>query len=256
MSSIAKIHTLRPVPPRPWWRRRRVFVPVAGLVLVVLLALGANFAAGAYIEHKTADAFQDATGTPDTPSVHVKGFPVLTQMARGKLKQVDIDARDIPAGDDSLVPISALDVRLSGLERSGDADSAHADKASATAFISYGDLSKALGITIGPSATSGRIEASISVPVLGDFQITVKPAIAGHNTIAFTDVQVDSNLPSSVSDTLTKALERTIPLQNVPGGLTLTRFSTGTDGLTAVLSGSDVTFTQAGKQSDQSDQST
>jgi hypothetical protein len=248
MSSTAKIHTPRPAPPTAWWRRRRVFVPAISLALAVLLAFGADFAAGKYIEYRTAQAFQDATGTPHAPSVHVKGFPVLTQMISGNLKEVDIDARDIPAGDDSLVPISTLDVQLRGLRQGTDADSAHADKATATAFISYSDLSKALGITIGPASTAGRIEASMSVPVLGEFHVTAKVVIAGHNTIAFTDVQVDGQLPSIVSDPIAKALERTIPLRNVPGGLTLTRFSTGADGLTAVLSGSDVTFTKSENQ--------
>lgn len=248
MSSTAKIHHLRPEPPRPRWRRRRLFIPAISLGLAVLLALGADFAAGKYLESRTAAAFQQATGTPDTPSVQVKGFPVLTQMAGGTLKQVDIAARDIPAGDSSPVPISELDVQLSGLKRGTDAGSAHADKATATAFISYRDMSDALGITIGAASTSDHIQASVSVPVLGDFQVTARVVMVGHNTIAFTDVQVGGQLPSSVSDMFARALERTIPLQNLPSGLNLTRLTTGADGLTATLSGSDVTFTPSANQ--------
>ncbi|MDN3028309.1 LmeA family phospholipid-binding protein [Streptomyces sp. S.PB5] len=36
-------------------------------------------------------------GTPQRPSVDVRGFPVLTQLASGTLRHVDITAEDIPA---------------------------------------------------------------------------------------------------------------------------------------------------------------
>ncbi|MFG3518542.1 LmeA family phospholipid-binding protein [Streptomyces bobili] len=35
--------------------------------------------------------------TPSRPSVHIRGFPVLTQLAGGTLRHVDVTAHDIPA---------------------------------------------------------------------------------------------------------------------------------------------------------------
>jgi hypothetical protein len=75
---------------------------------------GIDYSALKYTESRTADAFQEATGTAQAPAVHVRGFPVLTQLAGGTLKRVDISARQIPAGSQSPVPISDLARRSAG----------------------------------------------------------------------------------------------------------------------------------------------
>lgn len=47
--------------------------------------------------------------TPSAPEVHVRGFPVLTQLASGTLRHVDITAHDIPASDATgPLPVSEL----------------------------------------------------------------------------------------------------------------------------------------------------
>ncbi|MFE2427722.1 DUF2993 domain-containing protein [Streptomyces sp. NPDC059373] len=229
--------------PLPRWRRPRVLVPTAALALL-LIATGVDGAALQYTESRTAAAFQEATGTAQAPAVHVRGFPVLTQLADGTLKRVDISARDIPAGAQNPVPITDLDVHLTGLKRGTDARSAHAATATATAFVSYRDLSDALGIDIGPASTDGRVAASMSVPLIGDLQVTAQVTRAEHNSIAFTSVRVSGGqLPASVRALVEKAFQQTIPLENLPRGLTLDGLSTGRGGITANLSGHDVTFT-------------
>ncbi|MDX6346608.1 MAG: hypothetical protein QOF84_1398 [Streptomyces sp.] len=244
MTSTEDVHGPWQERPRPRWRRRRVLVPTAALVLLPLIAAGVDYSALKYTEARTAAAFQEATGTAQAPAVHVRGFPVLTQLAGGTLKRVDISARQIPAGSQSPVPISDLDVHLTGLERGTDARSAHAATATATAFVSYRDLSDALGIDIGPASTDGRVAASMSVPLLGELQVTARVTRAEHNGIAFTSVRVSGGqLPASVRQLVEKAFQQTIPLENLPRGLTLDGLSTGHSGITATLSGNDVTFT-------------
>ncbi|MDT0425600.1 hypothetical protein [Streptomyces evansiae] len=52
----------------------------------------------------------------------------------------------------------------------------------------------------------------------------------------------DSGLPDRLKDVVSGALDREIPLDGIPGGLRLTRLTTTSEGLSAELSGKDVTF--------------
>ncbi|MEV7341504.1 DUF2993 domain-containing protein [Streptomyces sp. NPDC093544] len=244
--------------PRGTGRIRRRYRVLIGVVAALpLAALGTDYGVRAYSEAQTAHAFQKATGTATAPEVHIRGFPFLTQAARGTLDQVNVSAEQIPAGTDSPVPISRLDAHMTHLKRSSDADSAQAGSAEATAFVSYEDLSTTLGLDVRAGSAPGRITASLSVPIAGNIAVNAQVTKDGPTTIAFKVLGISSDqLPQSVLDSVSRTFEKKIPLQNLPHGMTLRSISTGSSGIGVTLSGHDVTFKTSEKSGTATDSGT
>ena len=223
-------------------RRRRYALAAGGLVVLLPLGLVTDRIVASRVESSTAEAFRDSQNLPATPSVTVHGVPVLTQLAAGSLDRVDIQATDIPAGQDGRrTPITRLDLELDDLSRSSDADEARAGQARAKAFVSYADLSKELDVDLSP-AGGGRVNARTDVPLLGRLTASARLEIAGADRLAFESVRLDSRLPDRLAGLLTGVLERPLRLSGVPQGLALKSITAGRDGITARLSGEDVTF--------------
>ncbi|MFF4691896.1 DUF2993 domain-containing protein [Streptomyces sp. NPDC001307] len=228
--------------PPPGGRRRIVIAASLAALLVGVVAI--DRIAAAHAESRTAEAFQEGMGTPDRPSVRVSGFPVLTQLAQGSLRHVDITANDIPArGTTRPLPVTKLTVGLGGLKTSGSAEDARARSVEATAFLSYDDLSSALGVQISQGDKRGRVDATASLPLAGDVTVSVAVSAAGDNRIAFSDIRVtQGELIPPAKALLDKALARPIPLQNVPEGLRLRSVTPTESGIDARFTGTSVTF--------------
>ncbi|MET9793400.1 LmeA family phospholipid-binding protein [Streptomyces canus] len=228
-------------PPRT---RRRMIIAAASLAALLVGGVAVDRIAAARAESRTAKAFQDGMGTAVRPSVHVRGFPVLNQLATGSLDHVDLTAHDIPArGSTRPLPVTKLTVGMDGLKTSGSADEAHADGVTATAFLSYADVSRALGVQVAQGDESGRINATASLPLVGDVTVSAAVSAADGNRIAFTDVRAEQGeLLPPLKSLLDKALDEPIPLQNVPEGLRLRSVTTTEDGIDARFTGRSVTF--------------
>ncbi|MGW0191557.1 LmeA family phospholipid-binding protein [Streptomyces sp. NPDC003362] len=228
----------------PTRTRRRLIIVAAPMAALLIGAFTVDRIAAARAESRTAKAFQDGMGTADQPSVHVSGFPVLTQLAEGRLNHVDLTARDIPAnGTTRPLPVTKLTVRMDGLKTSGNADEAHARSVQATAYLSYADLSDALGVEVSQGDESSRINATASLPLVGDVAVSVAVSAASGNRIAFTGLRaVQGELLPPLKSLLDKALAEPIPLQNVPKGLRLRSVTTTEDGIDARFTGRSVTF--------------
>ncbi|MFE3032460.1 DUF2993 domain-containing protein [Streptomyces canus] len=223
---------------------RRIIIAAASLVALLVGAVAVDRIAAAHAASRTAKAFQDGMGTADRPSVHVSGFPVLNQLAAGSLDHVDLTAHDIPAdGTTRPLPVTKLTVGMDGLKTSGSADEAHADGVTATAFLSYADLSSALGVQVSQGDEPGRVDATASLPLVGDVTVSAAVSAAGGNRIAFTDVRAEQGeLLPPLKSLLDKALDEPIPLRNVPEGLRLRSVTTSEDGIDARFTGRSVTF--------------
>lgn len=232
-------------PPAPG-RRRRIVVAVS-LVALLAGAVAVDRVAAARAESRTAEAFQEGMGTAERPSVHVGGFPVLTQLAGGSLRHVDLTARDIPAeGASRPLPVTKLTVGLDGLKTSGAADEAHARSVEATVFLSYEDVSDALGLTVSQGDGQGRVDAKVELPFAGDVTVSAAVSAVNGNRIAFTDVRVvQGELLPPLRALLDKALEEPVPLRNIPEGLHLRSVATTESGIDARFTGRSVTFRPA-----------
>lgn len=139
--------------------------------------------------------------------------------------------------------MTKLTVGMGGLKTSGSADEAHADGVTATAFLSYADVSRALGVQVSRGDESGRVDATASLPLVGDVTVSAAVSAADGNSIAFTDVRAEQGeLLPPLKSLLDKALDEPIPQQNVPEGLRLRSVTTSEDGIDARFTGRSVTF--------------
>ncbi|MET7455965.1 DUF2993 domain-containing protein [Streptomyces sp. NPDC005574] len=226
-------------------RRRPVVaaVAVAAVLAPVLTLVAADRFAAGRVENRTAEAFQDGMGTPRRPEVHVRGFPVLTQLASGTLRHVDVTAHDIPAdGADRPLPVSSLTLRLDGL-RTSDDRAALARSATATARLSYADLSGALGLDVTRGERPGEVGVRVALPFAGEITVSTTVSAASGNRVALRRPRINgAALPAAGQALLDRAFERPVPLRNIPDGLRLRSVTTTPTGLDALFSGESVTF--------------
>ncbi|MFE7836039.1 DUF2993 domain-containing protein [Streptomyces sp. NPDC057474] len=241
------------------WRRRPLAIAAPSLTVLALAPVAVDRAAAARIESRTAEAFQEGMDTPARPDVEVHGFPVLAQAASGTLDQVDITAHDIPAkGFDRPLPVTELSLELDGLTKSDDDSAARARSAEATAFLSYADLSAALGLDVSQGYGSDRIRVRVLTPLGFEVTTTTTVSVTSGNRIAFKDFKVAGRvtLPECGEKLLDKVFAKPIALRNIPDGLRLRSVTPTGMGLTAHFSGKSVTFRPDNAQSTSSNGST
>ncbi|MCT9083706.1 LmeA family phospholipid-binding protein [Streptomyces fulvoviolaceus] len=231
-------------PYRPRWYRRPAVIAAAALCAPALVPVVVDRLAAARVESRTAEAFQQGMDTPLPPEVHVRGFPVLTQLASDTLRHVDITAHDIPAYDATRpLPVSELSLNLDDLTKSDDDSEAYARSAQATARLSYTDVSSALGLEVSQGSRPGQIRASVLLPPGNEVTVTTTVSAASGNRIAFKDFEITGGvLPTVGEEVLSKVFDKPIQLRNIPEGLHLRSVTTAADGLTARFSGKSVTF--------------
>ncbi|MBW8796234.1 MAG: DUF2993 domain-containing protein [Streptomyces sp.] len=224
--------------------RRPAVIAVAALLPLLLIPVAVDRFMAVHVESRAAKAFQQGMHTPLPPEVHVHGFPVLTQIAAGRLRDVDVTAHDIPADDTAgLLPVSELSLHLRGLTKSDDDQQARARSAQATALLTYPDISHTLGLEISQGSRPDQLRATATLLLGNTVTATTTLSAAPGNRITFKNFKVTAGLVSGPAQTiLDKAFEQPIQLQNIPDGLHL-RSATATEtGLTAHFSGTSVTF--------------
>ncbi|MGW6463631.1 LmeA family phospholipid-binding protein [Streptomyces rubiginosohelvolus] len=228
---------------RPLRRRRAAVGAAAVLASIVLASPLIDLAVTGRAEGKVSEAFREASGAQQDPKVSVHGFPVLLQVAHGRLDRVDISAQDIPADAGRALPITRLDMRLHGLTAPADASAARSQEATADAYLSYDDLSDALGLRVGPAASPGRIQGSLPLPLGQTADVSAAVAAGPGNTVTFEQVKITgTSLPEGLQDLLTTTFEQPIPLKNIPSGLHLTSLTADERGLQGHFEGQDVAF--------------
>ncbi|MGW7542196.1 LmeA family phospholipid-binding protein [Streptomyces sp. NPDC054770] len=224
--------------------RRPATLVLTLALLLLLVPVAVDRFLAARVESRAAKAFQQGMHTPTAPEVHVHGFPVLTQIASGSLRDVDITAHDIPAADSTgPLPVSELSLHLTGLTKSDDDRRAQARSAEATAHLTYADVSDALGLEVSRDSRPDRIRATAALPLGNSVTTTTTVSAATGNRIAFRDFKVTGSLLSGAAETvLDAAFERPVQLRNIPDGLHLRSITATDHGLTARFSGTSVTF--------------
>ncbi|WP_406174812.1 DUF2993 domain-containing protein [Streptomyces sp. NBC_00996] len=234
-------------PPAPRRRRRPVVIAVAALLTLAVVPVVVDRVAASRVEARTAEAFQEGMDTPERPEVHVRGLPVLAQLASGTLRHVDITAQDIPAdGSARPLPVSELDLRLNGLRKSDDNSEARASSAEATAHLSYTDVSNALGLEMSQGTRPGQVGARVQLPFGDEVTVTTTVSAESGNRIRFRNFQVTGGvLPAAGKVLLDKVFEKPIRLRNIPEGLHLRSVTTTANGLSARFSGESVNASYA-----------
>lgn len=230
-------------------RRARPWI-ISLLVLVVLL-VAADRITLVVAEHRAAAAIQSAQNLSSTPSVHVDGFPFLTQLAAGTLHTVEVTAKDVTVGESGRsIHVQRFKAVLHQVKLHG-FSSATAQSATATILLDYRELTSVLGVPVsyaGPTSDgNGRVTARVSASVLGQQVSGAASAevAVSSNAIRFVDVQATAagaQLPTEVTSALANVFSLPLSLARVPFHLTLQSVRASSSGVTVVLTATDVTY--------------
>lgn len=156
--------------------RRTVKVVIALCVVLAFLAVGDRWAA-LYAENKAAKKVQDALKLHAEPEVHINGFPFVTQLAGGRLDNVDVTIPDMPAGRISVAQVkgSINDVRIVG-DAPTSIKGAVLGRMHGDVLLDFDDLDRELG-TSQVDFTAGKspdtVLANGQLPVAGE-KVTVR----------------------------------------------------------------------------------
>lgn len=232
----------------PAARRTRRPLRLAITVLVLIGVLVAVDRIGvAVAESAVAQTVQRSQHLADKPSVHIDGFPFLTQFARGKYDKIELSDDNVTVGRNGrTVSLEHLEVTLHKVTVARDFKSATADSGTGDARMSYQELSRTLGARLS-YAGSGRVTAGASLVVGGQRisgSITARPQLSGHSLqFVAPQVTVDGGpAPSAVAAALSGVFGAPIPLENLPYSLTVQSLSADQDGVSFALSARHLLF--------------
>ncbi len=232
----------RPVPPPRRRRRGRGLIAlVSTLVVLVVLAVVADFVAKAYAQNQIASQVQTAAKMTGKPSVTIEGFPFLTQVAAHDLKAIDISASNVAAGKFTITSITA---RATGVHPNSSFSGATIDQINGSALISFSSVENALGLrgvaTISADPADGPNAVKVSAGIIGD--VTGKVELTGSNRLT---LQLGSL--SGLASLLNGAVPlqtQTITIPKLPAGLTVRSVTVTSQGIEATASAQHTTLTQ------------
>ena len=213
------------------------------LLVVVLVLLGlavvADRAAVSVAEGQVATRLAEKGNLHGAPSVHIGGFPFLTQAVEGTYDDVDIsltaDELGQPAGTSADVHLHGVQVPLSSV-LSASVSSVPVDSIDGTATLSYTLLAE----RIGPGTTLRRegdqLRITRTVELLGQqVQLTAAGQVTLEGNQLVVDVQNASaagvSLPGSVVSRASSMLDLRYPVPRLPFGLRLTGVTPVDDGV-------------------------
>ncbi|HVE96317.1 MAG TPA: DUF2993 domain-containing protein [Pseudonocardiaceae bacterium] len=122
---------------------------VIAVLVVVGLAVAADFGAAAAAEYALAQQLREQFKLASDPSVRINGFPFLTQAAAGRYSAIDIRATGLPVDPlhDVAVEATLYDVNAPLVEvTSGNLESVRAARVNGRVRIKDSDLGRAIGI--------------------------------------------------------------------------------------------------------------
>jgi hypothetical protein len=224
-------------------RRRRRRWPLVLLVVLVVLAgllVVADRVAVHYADNEFATQIQKQ-GFSSKPDVTIEGFPFLTQLAARDFKDVHITATGEKTGPVTIDDINATlkDIKLNSGFSSGTVSSING-----TGLITFGSLAKAGSSAAGVAnlkiARISNDEAKITANVAGIFSGSgvARVTETGHDKIHVRLISA-GGIPTSVLGGLGNF---TIPLPNLPMGMTLKSVTLTSQGALVHITGQNIAF--------------
>lgn len=196
-----------------------IFVLVLAVLVVAVDRIGLLVA-----ERQIASRVQSSQNLDRRPSVKIEGFPFLTQVLANHYPSVRLSADDLAVGDsDHTVRLAAVNARLHDVRTINHFSQASAQTASGTATLTYQELSRAVGATLG-YAGGGRVQASKSVEVLGQTITATASAeigVTGGDQLAFSKVRVGLPqggvaVPQQLTDQFSSVFANKLSLRGLP----------------------------------------
>jgi hypothetical protein len=222
-------------------RRRRRWPLILIIVLVVLAALlvVADRVAVHFADNEFATQIQKQ-GFSSKPDVSIQGFPFLTQLAARDFKDVHITANGEKAGPVTIDDINATmkDIRLNSGFNSGTVASIDG-----TGLITFGSLAKAGSSAVGVGdlkiSKAGKNEAKITANVAGLFTGSGVARVTRAGNKIHVKLLSAGGLPTQLLGGLG---DFSIPLPNLPMGMTLQSIMLNSRGVQVHITGHDIPF--------------
>jgi hypothetical protein len=229
-------------------RRRRTRRWLIALGVVIVLLVGADFAARAVAEQVAATQFQKQGNLSVKPDVTIEGFPFLTQVAAKNLSDVKVGITNLPEGP---VTFSSINATATGIKLHSYAfNSGSIAHINGTAVISFASLGNTLSSEFGPlgqllngaglnltEASPNEVKASLNL-IVATGSATWRITRVSGNQINVRLV-ASSGLPSSL---LGGIQNKTFSIPALPLGLTLDSLSVTPAGIIGTISGNNVPF--------------
>jgi hypothetical protein len=231
-------------PPRRRRRgRRAATVLIIVLVLLVALFVAADRILAAYTQNMIASTIQTQADLSAKPSVTIKGFPFLTQVAARDVRQVDISATNVTAAK-TKVTISSLTATATGVHINSSFNGATIDQINGSVLITYSALENVLqipGATIAADPSGGANAVTIGEGSLA--------SATGHVTLTSANrvtVQLDSlgGLAGLLSGAFGSSSSYNLTIPALPIGLKVTGLSTTSQGVVLRASAHDTTLSK------------
>jgi hypothetical protein len=223
--------------PRRRRRGRGWIILLSTLVVLAVLFVVADQVAKAYAQNMIAGKIQSSAGLRTKPSVSIKGFPFLTQLAARDIRTVDISANNVQSGK---LDISSIKATATGVHINSGFSSATVDHISGTAFISFASLESAAGIqgatiTADPSAGPNAINVGV-----GPLTATAKIVQTGPSDFA---VKMDG-LGGIASSLVGSLPNYSIQVPKLPAGLQVRSVTVVSQGIDVNASARSTTLSQ------------
>jgi LmeA-like phospholipid-binding len=240
---------------RPRRRRRRWVMAVFALLVVVILLVIGDRVAVAIAENQIASQIKSADNAIN-PSVGIKGFPFLTQIISRNLQEIDISAKDIPAGP---VSISSVSAQAKGVHINSSFNGGKVDSIQGTAFVSFSSVGSALSAQTGglagvklSAAGPDTIHLTADLGGAATLEETGKVKIANnHVTITWKKsggsgdnggIDIGSILSGLGAGDALPNLDFDIP--KLPAGLQVKSFAVNQQGLSVTVGAQNTTLSQ------------
>ena len=240
-----------PFPMRGPVRRRRrrgrgwIALGISLAVLAVLFFVGDQVAKG-YAQNVIAQKIE-SSGLNTKPSVHIEGWPFLTQIATHDVRAIDISASNVPAGK---FTISSIQARATGVHLNSSFNSATIDHIDGTATISYKSLESALSNAVGiPGLSIGTItpdpkDGPNAVNVnAGIASVTAKVVQTAPQQITLEFGTLNSSLGSLLGGSATIP-NQVISIPALPAGLVVRSVAVNAQGVVATATATNTTLSQ------------
>jgi hypothetical protein len=220
------------------------------VIVLAVLAVAADRIGLLVAERQIASRVQSSQDLNRRPSVDIEGFPFLTQVLANHYPTVKLVAQDLAVGtSDRRVRLADLNARLHDVRTIQNFSGATAQTADGTAVLTYQELSRALGVTVG-YAGGGRVQASSSVEVLGRTitgTASAEVGVAGGDQLTFSSIRVGVpqagiSVPQQLTDQFSSIFADKLSLRGLPFHLRIERLVAAEDGVRIAATARDLTL--------------
>ena len=214
-----------------------------GMVVLFALVIGADRLADFIAERAVGDTLQTSQQLAARPDVDIAGFPFLTQLIASHFDKITVTAHDVPLGDSRLsLRVSQISAVLRDVKVDFSLDKATIGRGTAFALITYGALSKTLGLDVA-YAGNGQLKLGKAVTIAGQ---TINPSVTVSPKLVQGSLAFGAGTVPPTVQYLQSVLGVRLSLDRIPFGLTLQSVSANNSGVFVELSGSNVTLKKPG----------